>query len=429
MRLSRLVRGVAAILAFLALSNATFAESPWQQPAAGLASQIASILGHGSARLMIRNLSSLSVDEIPAIRKLLEQDLRARGVVANSAPNDTIVRVTLSESARGFTWVAEVIQGEDTQIAVVRLPASESSETPAPAQFMLRREVLIAQKEPVLDVLDLESAIILLAPAELDVETRSQTGWTKSQSTPIPARLPLARDPRGIILPAAQGAGFEAWLAGSRCTASSVQTPAAAFTIDCHASDDPWPLSAPAVAIAPQASGSAPNPAPSPPPPVQTAPPAPQIRAFYNTARDYFTGVVSPGMGVDLPPFYSAAILPLASGPELLISTVDGKVLLAANAKLTAVAGTSDWGSDFALLQSGCGTGTQIIASGAGDTNTDTLRAYQITGSDATPASAPLAIEGTVTALWSAPDGRSVLAVIRDAQNQYEVDRVTALCD
>jgi hypothetical protein len=81
------------------------------------------------------------------------------------------------------------------------------------------------------------------------------------------------------------------------------------------------------------------------------------------------------------------------------------------------------------LLQSGCGTGTQIIASGAGDTNTDTLRAYQITGSDATPASAPLAIEGTVTALWSAPDGRSVLAVIRDAQNQYEVDRVTALCD
>jgi hypothetical protein len=48
---------------------------------------------------------------------------------------------------------------------------------------------------------------------------------------------------------------------------------------------------------------------------------------------------------------------------------------------------------------------------------------------EAVPASAPLAMDGTVTALWSAPDGKSVLAVVRNAADEYEVDRVTALCN
>jgi hypothetical protein len=38
-------------------------------------------------------------------------------------------------------------------------------------------------------------------------------------------------------------------------------------------------------------------------------------------------------------------------------------------------------------------------------------------------------MDGTVTALWTAPDGKSVLAVVRNAANEYEVDRVTALCN
>jgi hypothetical protein len=38
-------------------------------------------------------------------------------------------------------------------------------------------------------------------------------------------------------------------------------------------------------------------------------------------------------------------------------------------------------------------------------------------------------MDGTVTAMWSAPDGKSVYAVVRSAANQYEVDRVTALCN
>jgi hypothetical protein len=43
-------------------------------------------------------------------------------------------------------------------------------------------------------------------------------------------------------------------------------------------------------------------------------------------------------------------------------------------------------------------------------------------------------MDGTVMALWTAPDGKSVLAVVRTpanqgAANEYEVDRVVASCN
>jgi hypothetical protein len=34
-----------------------------------------------------------------------------------------------------------------------------------------------------------------------------------------------------------------------------------------------------------------------------------------------------------------------------------------------------------------------------------------------------------VTALWTAQDGKSAFAVVRNPAGEYEVDRVTALCN
>jgi hypothetical protein len=154
------------------------------------------------------------------------------------------------------------------------------------------------------------------------------------------------------------------------------------------------------------------------------------IRAFYNASRNYFTGVLAPNDGPGLPPFYSAALISRPAGSAaLLLGGVDGKVQLVENGALKPVAGTRDWGSDFAALQSGCGPATQIIASGSGEAAIDSLRAYEMPALEAVSTSPPLAMDGTVTALSPAPDGKSVIAVVRNAVNEYEVDRVTALCN
>jgi hypothetical protein len=162
--------------------------------------------------------------------------------------------------------------------------------------------------------------------------------------------------------------------------------------------------------------------------------PAPALKAFYNATRDYFTGIVAPSLGVDLPSFYTAAWFPRAQAPALLLNGIDGKLQLVENATLKPVAGARDWGSDFAALQSACGSGTQIIASGSGPAAQDSLRAYEIPALEAVPASPPLAMDGSVMALLETPGGRSLFAVVRTSPAagqpiQYEVDRVTATCN
>jgi hypothetical protein len=154
------------------------------------------------------------------------------------------------------------------------------------------------------------------------------------------------------------------------------------------------------------------------------------LKAFYNSARNYFTGVVTPGVGVDLPAFYAAVLIPRAAGgAALLLSGIDGNLRLVENGAMRSTAGTRDWGSDFTVMRSGCGAGTQVIASSSGEALSDSLRAFEIPAFEALPVSNSLALNGTLTALWTAQDGKSALAVVRNTAGEFEVDRVTALCN
>ena len=160
----------------------------------------------------------------------------------------------------------------------------------------------------------------------------------------------------------------------------------------CRASDDPWPIYQSADASS-----------------------APALKAFYNTARNFFTGVVTPNIGVDLPVFYAAGMIPRAAGgAAVLLTGVDGKVQIVENGSMRAVAGARDWGSDFAVVRSGCGSGTQVIASSSGEAVSDSLRAFTIPALEAVPESNALKMDGTVTALWTAQDGKSAMAVVRN---------------
>ena len=411
-----------AMVAFALLAEpASAAASQWDQPAAALAEQITGILGPGQAHLSIRNNSKISTDEIPAIRRTLEEALKVRGVQASGSESANIIRITLSENLRERLWVAEIVEGNETRVAMIRVEPGVVHQDVSTSETTLHKLSVLITTGPVLAALELADSYVVIEPEEIVTFTRSAGGWREQSRVGIGQKRPLARDPRGVIFPAPDGQGFVASVAGMACSGSMQQAPPPAnWTAHCRESDDPWFLTPPQPADTGAATSENIR--------------ATSIRSFYNASRDYFTGVVTPSVELDLPPFYTAVVIPRPNGNGLLFNGIDGKVQLLDTAPLKPITGTRDWGSDFAALQSGCGTGTQIVVSGSGEAFTDSLRAYEIPALEAIPASTAIAMDGTVTALWSAPDGKSVFAVVRKPASPgqaepYEVDRVTASCN
>ena len=420
----RLIGAVALVVCGMAAPLAKGAQTPqvqsqWVQPAADLAEQIADILGPGPAQLTVRNLSSIQASEIPAIRKLLEQDLKARGVLAGGAESANAIRFTLSENAHERLWVAEVAEGNEIRVAMVHVESVSSSPGAAGERMVLRKERIpglfsriggVVHDHPILASAEINGHFVVMFSDRISIFSSIAGSWSESSALAMDQKL--ARDPRGVLIPSADGGNFTAYAPGVACTGSyslplNNGNQDSGWTVRCHASDDPWPVYQSADASS-----------------------AAALKAFYNTARDYFTGVVTPSVGVELPPFYTAGLIPRsAGGAALLLAEVDGKVQMVENGEMRSVMGTRDWGSDFAVVRSGCGSGTQVITSGSGEAVNDSLRAFEIPALEAVPMSAPLAMDGTVTALWTALDGKSAMAVVRNAAGEYEVDRVTALCN
>jgi len=408
-------------LAGLAACEAQVIQTPgrWTQPAADLAAQIADIVGPGQAQLTIRNLSAIPANEVPPIRKLIEQDLKARGVLASGTESANSIRITLSENARERLWVAEVMEGSETHVAMAHVDASTTSGSTTSERMVLRSEKIaglfnrvgeVVWNDPMLAAAEVNGHFLVIYPDRISIFSSTAGAWREANT--IMTERKLSRDPRAVMVATADGGGFTVYTPGVQCNGSYALPLAGSSTdsgwsVRCHASDDPWP-----VYQSGDASGATP------------------LKAFYNSARDYFTGVVTPGIGVDLPPFYTAGMIPRAAGgAALLISGIDGNMQLIENGAMRSVAGTRDWGSDFAVMRSGCGAGTQIIASSSGEAASDSLRAFEIPALEAIPASSPLTLNGTMSALWTAQDGKSAFAVIRTAAGEYEVDRVTALCN
>ena len=408
MKLACLIAMVIGSLTGLGAQAQNTAPSPWQQPAAALAEQAAAILGPGQAHLTIRNLSTISTDQIPSIRRLLTQELKGRGVIASGAESANVLRVTLSENARERLWVAEVVEGDETRVAMVRLDPGRAQQPQSASGLTLLKQTVLATGGQVLAALEAPNGLVLVEPEEIVILVQTPDGWHEQKRVGMGQTRALTRDPRAVIYPSNDATGFEVYTPGTACTGA--YQPETGWTIHCRESDDPWPI-AQFIAQPDPNNGAA------------------SIKAFYNAARNYFTGVITPNVNLELPPFYTAVPFPRPAGIALLIGGIDGKVQLLESAPLKTITGTRDWGSDFAALQTGCGPGAQIIASGSGEASNDSLRAYELPAKEAIPASAPLAMDGAVTALASSHDSKSLIAIVRSATNQYEVDRVTASCN
>jgi hypothetical protein len=381
----------------------------WEQPASDLARQIAALTGPGPARLAIQNASTLPASDLPVIRRLLEQDLVGLGVLSGGSDSATLIRVTLSENLRGGLWVAEVQEGTETRVTMLAVPLAPAAPSGSGGSITIRRTLLISEEAPVLDakifVTGGVQRLVVLEPERVITYERNSaalgTGtWIQDQSFPLMHTRPYPRDLRGELVAATEHV-FDAWLPGVSCrgaeTGAGVGT---ALSVSCADSDDPWPISS-------------------------------TQKAFYNEMRDNFTGVLAPGFGMDLPPFYEAGEVPHETGAAMLVGLVDGRVLLIDGGVAKPVTGTNDWGSDFAVLRSGCGSGAQVLVSGSGAAAAgDSLRAWEIAGREAIPVSAPISVDGVVTAIWPSTDGSSATVIVRrESPLRYEVWNGTALCN
>ena len=420
------LRWFSGVVLALGLGGYAHAASSWERPAEQLAEQVAKVLGAGQVQLAVSNRSTIAAAELSAIRKLLVQDLKARGIAVSGAESANQVRVTLSENARERLWVAEIVEGSQRRVVMVRADREAAVSSNSETGMVLKKKLVWSSNETmlapmqspggaVLAALETTPGLVVLEQEDVIIYAMTAAGWREEKRVPFDARHTVARDGRGVLVATPDGAGFTAYTAGTACRgshASSLDGQGSGWTVYCHESDDPWPVAMGNVV----ADGAAPT--------------AAGLKAFYNSGRNFFTGVVTPAIGLDLPPFYSMAAYPRAGAAQaaLVLSGIDGKVQIAEAGALKQVSGTRDWGSDFAAVRSGCGAGEQVLASSSGEALKDSLRAYDITRQEAVAVSAPLEMGGTVTALWTAPDGASVLAVVRESSVGYEVDRVTALC-
>lgn len=381
----------------------------WEQPASDLARQIAGLTGPGPARLVLQNESTLPAGEVPVIRRLLEQELRRLGVLPGGSDSGTLIRVTLSENLQGGLWVAEVQEGTETRVTMLAVPLAPAAPSGSGGTITIRRTLLITEDAPVLDakifVTGGVQRLVVLEPELILTYERNGAAmgagtWIQDQSFPVTHTRPYPRDLRGELVAATDHA-FDAWPPGVTCRgAESNAGVGASLSVTCADSDDPWPLGV----------GQS---------------------GFYNAMRDNFTGILAPGFGMDLPPFYEAGEVPHETGAAMLVALVDGRVLLIDGGMMKPVTGANDWGSDFAVLRSGCGSGAQVLASGSGAAAAgDSLRAWEIDGREAVPVSAPISVDGVVTAIWPSVDGASATVIVRrESPLRYEVWNGSALCN
>ncbi len=377
----------------------------WAGAEEQLAGKIVAAAGPRTMSLEVLNRSSLSAAVADDIRRNLLTQLAVAGVRFVSAEQATVsVRVTFSEDLQSYVWVAEIRQGANPpSVAMVSLPRSAVlAVEPSAATMALRGLSLWSQPERMLDVavVDSNPARMLVLDANGVTSYRMQEGhWLAEPSFRIAHSRPWPRDLRGrLVLRLETDHLFDAYLPGVYCRSSGGGSPA----MTCFESSDPWPIGTDLYSQS----------------------------ASFASARNFFSGALAPGIGsqATAPAFYSAVAVPRQQSTWWLLAAVDGKVHLL-DGMTDQVAQNLNWGSDIASLHSGCGSGWQVLATGAGAGRSDTVQAFEVSGREPVAVSTPLETSGAVTALWSESGGTGVVAVVHNSETgRYEAFRLTLTC-
>jgi hypothetical protein len=387
-------------LTALALAFCLPATAQWTEPSAQLARDIAAITGPGTVTITVHNISSLTADYIPVIKRDLQNDLRGAGVRVVGANAAADIKLTLSENVQGYVWVAEVHQANETKVAMVTAPRSQTAAQALNGPLVaIRKTPLWSQDSPILDLAQVQAGaephMIVLDAAAISLYKMTGGRWTPERQFAIAHARAWPRDMRGRLV-LARDHLFDAYLPGVVCT-STAQPP---LTVNCRPGDDPWPIAG-----------------------AQTA--------LFGASRNFFTGVVTPVIGkvTSVPAFYSAAGIPRPAYTLWVFTRADGSVHLMDGVNDVRIR-ARDWGSDLAAVKSSCGAQTQLLATATGDGDeADVVRAFEIADREPVEVGAPLEFAGPVTALWTSSDAHSAIAVVHNLKTgNYDAIELAITC-
>jgi hypothetical protein len=394
----------------------------WNGAEQQLARKIAAVTGPGAVSLTVENRSSLGRRESEAVQNGLRYALEQSGIRFVDADQAAAsVAISLSENPTSYVWVGQIRQGEgDAAVAMVSVPRPGGAPTVHDSMPMtLRRTLLWTQDDPILDVAVLEEGaaptrIVVLDPAKVSLYRWQDGKWQAEQVMEIPHSRPWPRDPRGRLITAKDHL-LDVYLPGVSCHSAGGNL----LSLNCRDSEDPWPL------VANDVHENFPAPGGSTAAAVISA-----QSAFFAPMRNFFTGVLSPGLGkgVSVPSFYSAAALPRGKYALWFFAATDGQVHI--------VDGMSDrtarleWGSELAMVKTSCGAGWQVLSTNVGGRSGDSVRAYEIPDRDPVAASAAADFAGKITALWTESRGDTAISVVNDPETgSYEAFRLAVACD
>jgi hypothetical protein len=231
-----MLRVVFALLFGTVLGTAQPVTEATTEAAAQLASRTSSLLPrHTTVSLELQNLSALPAGEWANFRSLFDAELRKAGIeVAAGILAEPLVRITLSDSARGLLFVAEIASGDSRQVAM--LPWSPPPPLEEKPRITLTKTLLWAQPEPILDVLlfDSNMQMVVLGTSKVASFRLSGDKWTPSATVSLVLPRPIPRDPRGRM--EAVPEGFRIFIPGATCSGSLQPD----LRVTCAPGNEPW---------------------------------------------------------------------------------------------------------------------------------------------------------------------------------------------
>ncbi|MGZ4844996.1 MAG: hypothetical protein ACXV75_09865 [Candidatus Angelobacter sp.] len=341
-----------------------------------------------------QNVSSLPPEAQEATQNAIFNGLRSANVrVVKPEQVVADVHITFSEDWQGYVWIASIQQGASSQMVVKKLPRQQRAQLAHTTTLTIRKISVWQQDAAILDFYQDNQNFLVLEPGQLALYSSDSGQWRPRQTLGIPHQNPWPRDMRGRL--EVRGGEINAFLPGARCS-GRISPP----SLDCRASDDPWPIGEGLV-------------------------------AFFSPRRNFFNGLLAgPSAGASVVPFFSGATWQNGDQRSWLFTGTDGHARLFQNDLTSPVATFNGWGSILAPVHSICGSGWQVLTSSPADsTRPDSVQAMEISGREALPVSAPVDLSGTVEALWTAGNyGQVVNGVLHSQSGKYEAFTLTVIC-